>query len=329
MKQFTYFTLFGGAGIGTSRLKEIGGISLGSIELSAEQRELWVLNNVDAPSYPPQSVVEASLPNHIDVLQASPPCIYSSPARKSGTVSRDNIEQEDYLLETTLVHFNRARPKLFILENVPLYFNLRRMERLEYVAALTGYHFKLCHYKGAAFGLPICRDRGFAVFSECPLADRDLSLQLAKLGWPSLLRDHLEPETRGLTKWQTAALEKEKPQTRMILMPRVGSWAGKNICYEKGDNLPAITASLGDDGHNGNGRRRMWTVYDQALEQAHNVKISGFAALMGVPESFIFTVNYRRDMRAIGNGIIPAIINDLVQRSNFNKHKNEVNDVTI
>jgi site-specific DNA-cytosine methylase len=215
------------------------------------------------------------------------------------------------------VHFNRAEPKLFILENVPPYFNLKRVERLEYVAALAGYYFKLCHYKGEAFGLPICRNRSFAVFSERPLVDRDLSLQLSpKLDWLSLLRDHLESEARGLTRWQTAAIEKEKP-AGVILMPRVGSWAGRNICHEKGDNLPAITASLGDDGKGGSGRRRMWTVYNPVSGEIQNVRISGFAALMGIPESFIFTANYRRDIRAIGNGIIPAIINDLVQRSNF------------
>jgi hypothetical protein len=38
---FTYFTLFGGAGIGTSRLRDIGGLSLGSIDISDEQQELW------------------------------------------------------------------------------------------------------------------------------------------------------------------------------------------------------------------------------------------------------------------------------------------------
>jgi site-specific DNA-cytosine methylase len=315
MKGFTYFTLFGGAGVGTSRLKEIGGISLGSIELSEEQQELWVLNNIEAPNYSPQSVQNADLPLYIDFLQASPPCIHSSGAKRNGTVSASDKEQEEHLFKSTLYHFARVKPQLFVLENVPAYFTKQRVEWLDQFAELGGYSFQLCKCSGTDFGLPISRARGFAVLSKEPLKPFYSSLQPASVEWPDLLSEHLEPETRGLTKWQLAAIEKEKPQQRLILMSRVGSWGGSRLCYLNHQNLPAITASLGDDGKGGNGRRHMWTVYDQESGLTQNVKVSGFAALMGVPKSFIFTGNPRRDIRAIGNGVIPWALNDLVLRS--------------
>jgi site-specific DNA-cytosine methylase len=312
---FTYFSLFGGAGIGSSRLRDLGGLCLGSIELSPEQQELWALNNPEASYFEPQSVVGAILPGGIDFLQASPPCIHSSGAKKHGTVTTGDKEEEDYLFEATLGHFTRSQPKLFVLENVPPYFNQQRMLRLEEVAKKSGYFFRMCKYRGADFGLPINRDRGFATFSKQELFPCN-KWQGDVLRWPDLLLNHLEEEPNGLTVWQQKAFAKDKPQYREIMMPRVGSWAADGrICYTRCDNLPAITASLGNDGHGGKGRRRMWTVYDQESGLVQNVKVSGFAALMGVPDSFFFTGNYRRDICAIGNGIIPWVLNEIVSRS--------------
>jgi hypothetical protein len=271
-----------------------------------------VLNNPEAPKYVPQSVVGAILPGSIDFLQASPPCIHSSSAKKHGTVSLADKKLEQYLLDATLGHFTRSQPKLFVLENVPPYFTQDRVAQLEQTAAKAGYCFTLTRYRGSDFGLPVARDRIFAVMAQQPLKPC-VPWTGDRVRWPDLLIDHLEPEPNGLTKWQQAAVKEDTP---FCLIPRVGSWGAAKVTT-RCDNLPTITASLGDDSRGGKGRRRMWTVYEPESGICYNVKVAGFAAAMGIPANFLFTSNYRRDIRAIGNGIIPWALNEIVSRSNL------------
>jgi site-specific DNA-cytosine methylase len=318
MKEFTYVTLFGGAGIGTSRLKELGGRCLANVEKDPEQFDVWAKNNPPGCFDKATCILTTLVPTHlkdVDVLQASPPCINFSSA-KSISLITDEDRFLDLALTDRVVSWTKTlMPKLLIVENVPAYFKGVAFEGLKKSIKSLGYLWDALEFReGTDYGLPIIRKRGFYIarLESAPVL-RSSSYQTTPCSWLSLIKHDVEIEKKPPTKWQQELLKEiDKEESRVFILQRLGMSKKNNRVYWENKTLPAIKASLADDGNKGRGRSSIWTYFDLLTNQTYNLKPRAFANLMGIPRDFQISDNPRIALRSIGNGIIPAIINDLV-----------------
>jgi site-specific DNA-cytosine methylase len=321
MSKFTYFTLFGGAGIGTSRLRELGGECLGTIEHDLEQFEMWTKNYEIRWIGEPRDILTSPIPaQEVDILQASPPCVNFSGAKIKKNVTLADQEKDMALSLKIADYVDRMNPKLVIIENVPKYFKSEAFKQIRTKIESLGYNQSNYSTRfGWSYGLPIARERGFYVaWKGSERVYKQSSYKKAgSEGWYRHIQDCLTPETGGLTKWQNLALDNFKVSNNysgLVIMSRVGMRKTANYVYELNAILPAIKASLADDGKGGRGRSKIWTVHNIQTGYNMNLEPRAFANLMGVERTFQISEIPRVALRSIGNGIVPAIINDLVEQ---------------
>ena len=125
-------SLFSGAGIGESRLHELGVKIIGANELLQDRAELY--SRFDQHSKMIQGDIRDSgvvnqvlnlTPSNVDLLIATPPCQGVSVAGKNRLANQQLDDERNHLLFPLLSFINEVNPKNIVIENVPQYLNLQ------------------------------------------------------------------------------------------------------------------------------------------------------------------------------------------------------------
>ena len=125
-------TLFSGAGIGESRLAEIGVKVLAANELVKDRATLYSLidpvSKMISGDIQNLDVFEQLLklsPPKLDLLIATPPCQGVSVAGKNRLAEQQLEDERNHLLFPIINFINEISPKNILIENVPQYLKLR------------------------------------------------------------------------------------------------------------------------------------------------------------------------------------------------------------
>ena len=169
-------SLFAGAGIGESRLAEIGVNVLGANELLEDRAVLYsqldskskmILGDIKN-SQVFQQILEVT-PNNLDLLIATPPCQGVSIAGKNRLPSQQLEDLRNHLLFPIINFINEVSPRNVLIENVPQYLKLQLPHDglLRYVEEILNlefghkYQIESRVINCADLGIPQSRKRAF------------------------------------------------------------------------------------------------------------------------------------------------------------------------
>jgi DNA (cytosine-5)-methyltransferase 1 len=169
-------SLFSGAGIGESRLSEIGIKVLGANELVSDRADLYsrfdpvskmIKGNIQ------DSDVFASIlnltPANLDLLIATPPCQGVSVAGKNRLAEQQIVDERNHLLFPIINFINEINPKNILIENVPQYLNLKLPYKQKLHSVMEILNLEFGHQYSiesrvincASLGVPQSRKRAF------------------------------------------------------------------------------------------------------------------------------------------------------------------------
>ena len=169
-------SLFAGAGIGESRLSEIGVKVVLANELISSRAELYRRLNPDSKIIVGDvmqdeiglSLLESS-PSNPDLLIATPPCQGVSVAGSNRLPSQQLNDERNYLLFPILNLIRETKPKNVLIENVPQYLSLllphqgtlRKVEEILRLEFGDTYAIESAIINTADLGIPQSRKRAF------------------------------------------------------------------------------------------------------------------------------------------------------------------------
>jgi DNA (cytosine-5)-methyltransferase 1 len=169
-------SLFSGAGIGESRLSEIGIKILGANELVDDRANLYSLFDpksrmISGDIQNPQIFEELLkiAPSKLDLLIATPPCQGVSVAGKNRMAEQQLEDERNHLLFPILNFINEINPRNILIENVPQYLKLRlphqgKLRQVEEILNLEfgdEYEIESRIINCADLGVPQSRKRAF------------------------------------------------------------------------------------------------------------------------------------------------------------------------
>lgn len=124
-------SLFSGAGIGESRLNEIGVDVIAANELVLNRADLYSLldhkSKMIAGDITDKKIFEnilSAAPAKLDLLIATPPCQGVSVAGKNRLAEQQLEDERNHLLFPILKFIKETSPKNILIENVPQYLKL-------------------------------------------------------------------------------------------------------------------------------------------------------------------------------------------------------------
>ena len=129
-------SLFAGAGIGESRLGELGIEVVGANELLADRAALY--SKFDSKSKMIVGDIQETeifnqilsiSPKNLDLLIATPPCQGVSVAGKNRFLEQQIDDERNHLLFPIINFINEINPKNILIENVPQYLKLKLPHR--------------------------------------------------------------------------------------------------------------------------------------------------------------------------------------------------------
>jgi DNA (cytosine-5)-methyltransferase 1 len=169
-------SLFSGAGIGESRLSELGIEILAGNELISARADIYKQLDKSSQMFV-GSILEpevfdkllAIAPDELDLLIATPPCQGVSIAGKNRNPSQQSADDRNYLLFPIIKYIRETRPKYVLIENVPQYLDLLlpingRLDRVVNILKAEfgdGYHVDSRVINCADLGVPQSRKRAF------------------------------------------------------------------------------------------------------------------------------------------------------------------------
>jgi DNA (cytosine-5)-methyltransferase 1 len=173
-------SLFSGAGIGESRLEEIGVEVVAANELKNDRAKLFeklnqtpiVVGDICLPET--KESVQSMIKENLDLLIATPPCQGVSIAGKNRSALAQSQDLRNYLIFDIVEMILKLEPKHVVLENVPQYLNLHLLVNGEYIPILqvlqdllAGKYIIASRILNAAdYGVPQNRRRSFIVLTH-------------------------------------------------------------------------------------------------------------------------------------------------------------------
>ena len=169
-------SLFSGAGIGESRLSEIGVEVIGANELVEDRASLYsrldpssrmISGDIQNPNVFEQLLTFA--PANLDLLIATPPCQGVSVAGKNRLAEQQLEDERNHLLFPIINFINEVNPKNILIENVPQYLKLQlphkgKLRSVEEILILEfgdTYQIESRVINCADLGVPQSRKRAF------------------------------------------------------------------------------------------------------------------------------------------------------------------------
>jgi DNA (cytosine-5)-methyltransferase 1 len=169
-------SLFSGAGIGESRLSEIGVEVIGANELVEDRASLYshldpsskmVSGDIQDPNVFEQLLTFA--PTNLDLLIATPPCQGVSVAGKNRFPEQQLEDERNHLLFPIIDFINEVNPRNILIENVPQYLKLQlphkgKLRSVEEILILEfgdTYRIESRVINCADLGVPQSRKRAF------------------------------------------------------------------------------------------------------------------------------------------------------------------------
>jgi DNA (cytosine-5)-methyltransferase 1 len=169
-------SLFSGAGIGESRLNEIGIEVLAANELVENRARLYGLLDSKSKMIPGDitdkkifAQILSATPSRLDLLIATPPCQGVSVAGKNRFAEQQFRDERNYLLFPVLKFIKETNPKNILIENVPQYLKLLlphkgkllTVEEILNLEFSSEYHIESQVINCADLGVPQSRKRAF------------------------------------------------------------------------------------------------------------------------------------------------------------------------
>jgi len=169
-------SLFSGAGIGESRLNEIGVDVIAANELVDSRAGLYSLldhkSKMIAGDITDKKIFESILsvaPSKLDLLIATPPCQGVSVAGKNRFAEQQLEDERNYLLFPILKFIKETNPRNILIENVPQYLKLhlphkgklRTVEEILNLEFSGEYQIESQIINCADLGVPQSRKRAF------------------------------------------------------------------------------------------------------------------------------------------------------------------------
>jgi DNA (cytosine-5)-methyltransferase 1 len=169
-------SLFSGAGIGESRLSEIGVEVLVANELVDNRARLYGLLDSKSKMIPgditDKNIFDSILslvPSKLDLLIATPPCQGVSVAGKNRLAKQQMEDERNYLLFPILKFIKETNPRYILIENVPQYLKLllphkgklRTVEEILNLEFSSEYHIESQIINCSDLGVPQSRKRAF------------------------------------------------------------------------------------------------------------------------------------------------------------------------
>jgi DNA (cytosine-5)-methyltransferase 1 len=188
-------SLFSGAGIGESRLHEIGINVKVANELIEDRANLYCKvdssSNMIAGSIMDKRIFHQILqatPNNLDLLIATPPCQGVSIAGKNRLASQQFKDERNHLLFPILRFIKEAEPRNVLIENVPQYLKLllphkgklRSVNEILMMEFGDRYVIESQVINCADLGVPQSRKRAFI----------KLYPKKGRWGWPDKVKSH-------------------------------------------------------------------------------------------------------------------------------------------
>jgi DNA (cytosine-5)-methyltransferase 1 len=169
-------SLFSGAGIGESRLSEIGVEVIGANELVEDRASLY--SRLDSSSKMVSGDIQDSnvfeqlltfAPANLDLLIATPPCQGVSVAGKNRFAEQQLVDERNHLLFPIINFMNEVNPRNILIENVPQYLKLQlphkgKLRSVEEILILEfgdTYQIESRVINCADLGVPQSRKRAF------------------------------------------------------------------------------------------------------------------------------------------------------------------------
>lgn len=169
-------SLFSGAGIGESRLSEIGVEVIGANELVEDRASLY--SRLDSSSKMVSGDIQDSnvfeqlltfAPANLDLLIATPPCQGVSVAGKNRFAEQQLVDERNHLLFPIINFINEVSPRNILIENVPQYLKLQlphkgKLRSVEEILILEfgdTYQIESRVINCADLGVPQSRKRAF------------------------------------------------------------------------------------------------------------------------------------------------------------------------
>ena len=169
-------SLFSGAGIGESRLSEIGVEVIGANELVEDRASLY--SRMDSSSKMVSGDIQDSIvfeqlltfaPANLDLLIATPPCQGVSVAGKNRFAEQQLVDERNHLLFPIINFINEVNPRNILIENVPQYLKLqlphegklRSVEEILFLEFGDTYQIESRVINCADLGVPQSRKRAF------------------------------------------------------------------------------------------------------------------------------------------------------------------------
>ena len=169
-------SLFSGAGIGESRLSEIGVEVIGANELVEDRASLY--SRLDPSSKMVSGDIQDShvfeqlltfAPTNLDLLIATPPCQGVSVAGKNRFAEQQLVDERNHLLFPIINFINEVNPRNILIENVPQYLKLQlphkgKLRSVEEILVLEfgdSYQIESRVINCADLGVPQSRKRAF------------------------------------------------------------------------------------------------------------------------------------------------------------------------
>lgn len=169
-------SLFSGAGIGESRLSEIGVEVIGANELVEDRASLY--SRMDSSSKMVSGDIQDSIvfeqllafaPANLDLLIATPPCQGVSVAGKNRFAEQQLVDERNHLLFPIINFINEVNPRNILIENVPQYLKLQlphegKLRSVEEILILEfgdTYQIESRVINCADLGVPQSRKRAF------------------------------------------------------------------------------------------------------------------------------------------------------------------------
>lgn len=174
-------SLFSGAGIGESRLQEIGVEVYVANELIDKRASLYRELNADSQmisgnieDFSVFNEVLALCPQDLDLLIATPPCQGVSIAGKNRVAEQMTADTRNHLIFRIMDVIRATRPKHVLIENVPQYLSLQlplgdqslTIPELLQREFSDRYHLDSAILNAAQFGVPQSRKRAFIKMSR-------------------------------------------------------------------------------------------------------------------------------------------------------------------
>jgi len=255
-----------------------------------------------------------------DVVIASPSCCNYSDANVHGSETQDDIDISNAI--GRWIHY--SRPGVALIENVTQYEESDAQKALFRHLEDADYKIDILRANAIHYGCSQTRRRFYAVAynpmvaTYVPPQPTHGAGKLPYVGWGSHLlgrRDILLSLAEDtLTPAMIAPLKKAS-NLDPVLITRVGYRRGPSV-WPMTKPMGTIRASLADDGKTGRSKYLTLWVPDKAtgdplVGDAYNINTDALAALMGLPK-WVWSGNNTDDVRLIGNGIIPKMVQTIL-----------------